>query len=61
MLPLLMPPSWPLRADALSVEPPMAIVAAAKPIAMLRIMMLILHYSTFEHPSHLLVKLNRFH
>jgi hypothetical protein len=36
-------------------------VAAAKPIAMLRIIMLTLQYSTSEHPSRSLVKLNRFH
>jgi hypothetical protein len=39
----------------------MAMVTAAKPIAMLRIMMLILHYSSFEHPSRSLVKLSNFH
>jgi hypothetical protein len=44
------------RADTLSVEPPMAMVAAAEPIAMLRVMMLILHY-----PARSLVKLSRFH
>jgi hypothetical protein len=60
MFPLLMPLSWPERADALSVEPPMAILAAAKPMAMLRIMMLILHYSTSEHPSRSLIKLSGF-
>jgi hypothetical protein len=38
----------------------MAMVAAAKPIAMLRIMMLILHYSTAEHPSRSLMKLSSF-
>jgi hypothetical protein len=60
MLPLLMPLSWPERADTLSVEPPMVMVTAIKPIAMLRIMMLILHYSTSEHPSRSLVKLSSF-
>src|SRR5215470_11868144 len=34
------PPPPPLAADALNVEPPMAIAAAAKAIAILRIMML---------------------
>jgi hypothetical protein len=38
----------------------MAMVAAAKPIAMRRIMMQILHYSTSEHPSRSLVKLSSF-
>jgi hypothetical protein len=38
----------------------MAMIAAAKPMAMLRTMMLILRYSTCEHPSRSLVKLSSF-
>jgi hypothetical protein len=42
----------------ISVEPPIAMVAAARPIAMLRIM--ILTYSTSEQPSRSLVELSSF-
>jgi hypothetical protein len=55
MLPLLeMQPD-----DALSVEPPRTIVAAAKPIVILRIMMLTLRYFS-EHPQPLGIKLRGF-